>query len=117
MQQSPRAPRTPAGLGRRGGGLWRATFAVYELNPTEVVLFTEACYTVDLCDRLRADIARDGLSVVGSKGQTVLNPAVVELRQQGLAFGRFMRQLGLPDVAEADVVPLRARGGGVDGPA
>jgi hypothetical protein len=46
---------------------------------------------------LEAAVKRDGMTVLGSAGQSRLNPAVTELRQARLALARLLGELSLPD--------------------
>jgi hypothetical protein len=72
--------------------------AGWELDPREVELLSHACRTADLIDQLEVSLAADGLLTVGSQGQTRLNQAVAEIRQQRLAMSRLLDLLNLPDV-------------------
>lgn len=96
-------PKTPAGLGTRGARFWRATVADFELTKGELQLLEEAARTLDQLDQLAAVIAQDGATVTGSAGQTVLNPAISEARQQRLTLHRLLAALALPDDEGATV--------------
>jgi hypothetical protein len=71
-----------------------------EFDARETDLLIEVCRTLDTIDGLAAVIARDGLMLVGSQGQMVLNAAVGELRQQQAAYARLCAQL---DIDSAEV--------------
>jgi hypothetical protein len=46
---------------------------VYELSPPELVSLRRACVTVDALAAMDAEIAEQGLSVRGSRGQVIPN--------------------------------------------
>jgi hypothetical protein len=90
-----KAPKLPSGLSRSGRALWRAVVSDYELDEHELSLLREACRTVDLCDRLEAELAGGPLMVETSQGPRV-HPAAAELRQQRIAFARLLAALRVP---------------------
>lgn len=61
----------------------------------DVEMVLEACRIVDVIDGLAAAVAAEGSTIAGSRGQTVVHPAVPEIRQQQLAFARILGQLNL----------------------
>lgn len=99
-----KTPRPPSGLGTRGRRYWREVLGAYELTDSELHLLTEACRTLDDLDRLAEAVERDGATVAGSTGQTVVHPALTEARGQRIVLHRLIAALSLPD-AEGDVVP------------
>lgn len=98
------APRAPSGLGKRGRRYWRSILATYELSDSELELLTEACRTLDNLDTLDRAIAEAGPTVMGSAGQSVVNPAFTEARGQRTLLHRLIAALALPD-DEGDAVP------------
>ena len=92
-----RKPAPPADLGGRGRKFWTATHAHFELSGVEMELLVECCRLLDECEALRHAVDRDGTTVIGSTGQTRVNPALGELRANRLALGRLLAQLALPD--------------------
>ena len=95
-------PSPPQGLAERGVQFWIDLHESLEFDPQETALLTEACRTLDRIEALEALLA-GGLTSVGSTGQTVVHPAVAELRQQQAGFARLMGAVNLPaDVATAD---------------
>ena len=52
-----------------------------------------ACETADAIGQLDAVLDADGPTVLGSSGQTVLHPAIAELRQQRAQLHRFLTTL------------------------
>lgn len=91
------APAPPTSLRRVGKALWRDVVDVYGLTPSEQQLLTGVCATLDSIAALEEVVAKEGVTAVGSKGQTVVHPALQEARHQRLAFGRLLGQLALPD--------------------
>ena len=104
--------RAPAGLGRDGRALWRSVLddieergndeTVFELDPRELALLEQACRIADRIAELEAIVEKRGLTTRGSTGQTVIHPAVAEIRQHRLALQRILGSIGLDtgDVAE-----------------
>ena len=90
-------------LGARGRQFWDAQQAQLEFDPHEEAVLLEACRTLDTIDSLARAVKTDGVMLVGSQGQPVLNGAVPELRQQQAALARLIIQLNLDatDVAGA----------------
>lgn len=70
-------------------------FDFEDATPPFVELFETACRTLDTIHDLEALVASDGLVTRGSKDQTTIHPAVVELRHQRAAYARLLEQLGL----------------------
>jgi hypothetical protein len=90
-----KVPKPPAGLKRSGRALWRAVVSDYELTEHEASLLREAARTVDLLDRLEAELSGGELMTVTSQGPRV-NPCAAELRQQRIAFARLLAALRVP---------------------
>jgi hypothetical protein len=93
MAQDPHRP--PSGLRRSGRALWRAVMGSYELDIHEETILREACRTADSLDGLQALIDAEGLISTSSQGVRV-HPALVELRQQRIAFARLLTALRIP---------------------
>jgi phage terminase small subunit len=91
----------PKGLGPRGRALWKRIVgslpAGWELDDRELAILSLAARQADDLARLEQAIKRDGAMAVGSTGQPVVHPAIVEARQARLAIGRLLGQLQLPD--------------------
>lgn len=108
---TPKQPRPPADLQRRGRAWWKAVHAAFELNLDEQEIVIEIARLLDTADRLQAIIDRDGLEVVGHAGQPRIHPGLVQLRSTQLAIGRLAGQLGLPsEDGHAVATTLSARG-------
>lgn len=93
-----RLPQPPDDLAPPGRGrkFWRQTVAEYELAVHELELLAEACRTMDELDQLRAAVAADGPTVTGSRGQTRVHPAMLELRQGRAELRRLLDALAIP---------------------
>ena len=103
-----RVARAPAGLRASGRALWKAVLTDFELTEHEETVLREACRTADALDDLQALLDHDGLMSESSQGARV-HPALVELRQQRIAFARLLTALRIPS-GEADG-RAQARGG------
>lgn len=88
-------PKPPRGLGTSGRALWRAVMTDYELTEHEATILREACRTADALDGLQSLIDADGLMSATSQGPRV-HPALVEARQQRIAFARLVTALRIP---------------------
>ncbi|MDX6583005.1 MAG: hypothetical protein QOI10_2189 [Solirubrobacterales bacterium] len=91
----------PRGLGDAGKQLWTVIIGDiaegWELDARELVLLERACRTADELAELEAIVDREGFTTTGSKGQTVVHPAVSEARQLRLVQLRLLGQLELAD--------------------
>ena len=74
----------------------------WKLDQRELVLLENASKIADVMADLEQEIAKTGVTSLGSKKQTIVNPAIAELRQQGLAQLRILQQIELVD-------PLKGR--------
>lgn len=88
-------PKPPAGLRASGRALWRAVLGTYDLEQHELTMLREACRTADSIDGLQNLIDDEGLMGETSQGRRV-HPALVELRQQRIAFARLLTALRVP---------------------
>jgi hypothetical protein len=95
MTKVSNSPPIPEGLGARGGAFWVAVQAELEFDIRETDLLIEICRTLDTIEVLADAVAVDGVMLIGSQGQKVLNGAVAELRQQQAAYARLVTQLNL----------------------
>jgi hypothetical protein len=85
-------------LAARGRAFWKKVNADFDFEPHEIEVLLEACRTLDLIDEMAASVQANGVMLVGSQGQPVLNSAVGELRQLQAAAARLITQLNLDDV-------------------
>lgn len=88
-------PRAPRGLGASGKTLWKAVLSDYELDEHEQSILVQACRISDACDKLQGIVDDEGVMCESSQG-TRAHPALVELRQQGIALARLMTALRIP---------------------
>lgn len=107
-------PSAPAGLGPAGAELWAAVVgdldADWEMDAREEHLLARACRCADDLAALEAAVDRDGATVEGSRGQTVVHPALSEARQLRLAQMRLLGELELTDpTAGRSATPARVR--------
>lgn len=87
----------PNGLGERGSRLWSSIMDDLEGDQHDADLVLETCRVLDVIDALAEAVDRDGVTVTGSRGQIVINPAVQEMRQQQVVFSRLIAQLNLDE--------------------
>jgi hypothetical protein len=85
----------PDGLGAAGMTLWSAVARVLDLDEHEALALRELCRTADTLDTLQAVVDRDGVLAESSQGMRA-HPALVELRQQRIAFARLVSAMQLP---------------------
>jgi P27 family predicted phage terminase small subunit len=108
----PEPPRSLRGPGKR---LWRAILsdlaADWELDRREEHLLLRACRCADELERLEKVLDRDGLTAAGSRGQTVVHPALSEARQIRLTQMRLLGAIELvdPQTAMRSATPAQAR--------
>lgn len=96
------SPRAPAGLSRRGKGLWRDVVGIYDLRPDEIRMLEDACRTADLVEQMTAALKNASLTVCGSQGQPVINPLVQEIRQHRQVMRSLLIALKLPTEDDRD---------------
>ena len=94
-------PQMPADLAAPGQRLWKSVVDEYDLDEHEVALLVQAVRTVDVLEKLDAQVRRDGPVVSGSQGERA-HPALVEARQQRIALARLFAVLRLPAGSEED---------------
>ena len=70
----------------------------FALEMAEIEVLNECVQLLDEIDALTGAIAREGVTVTGSTGQTRTHPALTEVRQHRLALQRLLASLGLPDI-------------------
>ena len=104
MTVSGSVPDVPAGIGKRGRAFWIDVQSDLEFDARETDLLVEVCRTLDTIDALAAAVERDGVMLIGSQGQQVLNGAVAELRQQQAAYARLVTQLNLDGAEQGEAM-------------
>ena len=90
-----KTPKQPNGLRTSGRALWIAVMTEYDLEEHEATILREACRTADSLDALQGLLDTEGHMGETAQGPRV-HPALVELRQQRLAFARLMTALRIP---------------------
>jgi P27 family predicted phage terminase small subunit len=109
-------PRAPAGLGGDGKALWKAILddlsPQWELDARELDFLERACRCADELRELEKAIDKDGITVEGSRGQTIAHPALSEARQLRLVQMRLLGSIELTDPKEGirSATPAQARG-------
>ena len=104
MTVSGSVPDVPAGIGKRGRAFWIDVQSDLEFDARETDLLVEVCRTLDTIDALAAAVERDGVMLIGSQGQQVLNGAVAELRQQQAAYARLVTQLNIDGAEQGETL-------------
>jgi phage terminase small subunit len=103
----------PAGLGKDGKRLWKAILgdlpANWELDEREFQLLALAARQADDLAKLETAIKAEGVITIGSTGQPVVHPAVLEARQARLAISRLVGLLELPDADEQPTTAATTR--------
>jgi len=66
-------------------------------DPADEVLLAQVLATLDLIDDLAADIAANGVTLTGARGQPVANPAVSSVGKQRLILATLLKRLFPPD--------------------
>jgi P27 family predicted phage terminase small subunit len=95
--------RAPSGLGKHGKALWRSILgglaADWRLDGRELHWLERACRTADEIAALEQAIDRDGATVLGSRKQVIVHPALAEVRALRLTEHRLLGRLELVDPA------------------
>ena len=108
-------PKPPTGLGKAGKALWRSIHrdleAGWELDARELHLLERACRTADDLAVLEATVDKEGATVEGSRGQTVVHPALVEARQLRVVQLRLLSVIEMADpfVSRQSSTPAQSR--------
>lgn len=95
--EQPQAARAPKGLKARGRATFKRITGTYELSPSELILLTEVCRTVDRIEEIEAQVSRDGLTVSGDRGQLPrAHPLLTALTQAQRTVSELLSDLDLP---------------------
>ena len=103
--------KTPEGLDKRGRQLWLAVMADLELEPHETLLLEEACRVADRLEQLHLAIRATGMTMPDGR----VNPALIEVRLQGVTLARLVASLRLPDEYRAEMLDRGQRRGALRG--
>lgn len=107
--------RAPRGLGVAGTDLWTAIVEDladdWTLDARERQFLERACRCADELLALQDAVDRDGVTVVGSRGQVVTHPALSEARQLRLVLLRLLSALEMTDPLRSQraATPAQAR--------
>lgn len=93
-------PRPPAGLGPAGRSLWRKLTGEYVFGTAELPILAAAARQVDAIAALEEAVEADGVLTAGSRGQTIVHPAVTEARLGRVTLARLLGSLSIPDESE-----------------
>lgn len=109
-----RRPGAPKGLAPPGRKLWRELLTLFPdgwtADARDLALLAEAARLRDQVAALDEIVGRDGLMALGSTGQRVVHPAVLEARQARALLARLLGQLDVPDgEEEAAATPQTVR--------
>ena len=108
-------PKPPTGLKKAGRALWRSIQSDlepgWELDARELHMLERACRTEDDLTCLEAIVDKEGATVDGSRGQTVVHPALVEARQLRVVQLRLLSVLEMADpyVKRQSATPAQSR--------
>jgi phage terminase small subunit len=97
--------RTPAGLHTRARRLFREVVDGWELDPDRLVLLEAAARALTRLLDAEAQVAADGLTVVGSRGQPRPNPLLATIDTERRAVAVLLKQLDL--ARDEDEEPAR----------
>ena len=102
----------PAGLGTEGLALWSAVTADYELDQHELALLAAACRTADRLQDLADALTDAPLTVENKRGDLIVQPLLVEQRQQSLVLARLVASLRLPsgETEDGELIRPQRRG-------
>ncbi len=107
--------RPPRRLSAAGQGLWADVLGDlqegWELDARELHVLGRACRCADELAELEAAVDRDGVTVKGSRGQSVVNPALSEARQLRLTQLRLLGAIEMvdPQAALRSATPAQAQ--------
>src|SRR5713101_2715018 len=90
--QPNRPERPPKGLETAGRRLWNSMVLIYDFNTAERQTLLELCRTADTLEHLALLLQRSG--------KPLLQPALLEQRQQRIVYARLLASLRLPDVED-----------------
>lgn len=102
MSDSAKPQRPPSDLRVRGKKLWQEVMAEFTLRPDERSNLHEWCRTLDLIDKLEAELRDGPLMMPGSAGQASANPLLRELRGLRAVAASYSRLMALSDVPDVD---------------
>lgn len=100
----------PKGLDHGPGEeFWNNLTALYDFRIDEKLLLIEVCHLVNTLAAMQERLVNVDMLTIGSVGQEKVNPIYAEMRQQRLALGSMLRQLGIPEPTDGIVSQPSAR--------
>jgi hypothetical protein len=104
--------RPPQGLQAEGIKLWQAVTVDYELDQHELALLLAAGRTVDRLEDIAEALQAAPLTVENKRGDMIVQPLLVEQRQQSLVLARLVASLRLPsgETEEGELIRPQRRG-------
>jgi hypothetical protein len=102
----------PQGLQPEGIKLWQAVTVDYELDQHELALLLAAGRTVDRLEDIAEALHGAPLTVENKRGDMIVQPLLVEQRQQSLVLARLVASLRLPsgETEEGELIRPQRRG-------
>ena len=104
-----RPPKMPSGLGPEGRKHWKASISEFDFEVHHPPLLESAARQLDRQATARADVEKNGVTILDRFGIAKENPAVAIERQAAMAFVRIMRELNLdaekPEESRAPRLP------------
>jgi hypothetical protein len=102
----------PQGLQPEGIKLWQAVTVDYELDQHELALLLAAGRTVDRLEDIAEALHAAPLTVENKRGDMIVQPLLVEQRQQSLVLARLVASLRLPsgETEDGELIRPQRRG-------
>src|SRR5262249_25652203 len=94
--------RAPEGLSGPGRKFWADVVRTYELSPAELLMLHRCCVSVESLAAVDAEIAGQGISVKGSRGQVIPNRLIKLRCEMERVLDVQVRSLQLPLPGEAE---------------
>jgi phage terminase small subunit len=88
-------PRTPSGLSPRARRLWREVTGGWELDADQLAVLEAGCRALTRMRAAEAQVADEGLTSPGSKGQPRPHPLLAVVDTERRAFLAALKQLDL----------------------
>jgi P27 family predicted phage terminase small subunit len=95
-------PAPPVDLQETGRHLWNVVQTQYVIEDVHAEVLQLACLSRDGIASMREQIAREGLTVVGSQGQPVAHPLLAVVGAAEKRVAQLLKQLGLFDEPKRD---------------
>ncbi|HJK99292.1 MAG TPA: hypothetical protein RMF84_18850 [Polyangiaceae bacterium LLY-WYZ-14_1] len=87
-------PDPPEPFGEGGRRLWESALRAFDFEDHERILLVEACRTKDLIDAAKAELDRDGPTVLDRFGQAKIHPAEGIVSRGAQRLRMLFRELG-----------------------